>query len=457
MIRKPAFWLALALNLMFAGISGAQPGIYYRPSLDAMVAKSPLVFRGAISSYSRTVMSAPWTNFVRGVTTGPWDGIFDYALVFRVDEVLKGPASKTVKLALEVRGFDKVAEQWADQHTEFLCFAGVASPENQVPTNGPMPLWRVIRLGEAVPDERAFSTPLVVKPPVALLDFTELSDLKDILARARWSAKQGFSTSTFELPFGFMEELEVPITPTLETTARQLVRSNDVTGIRALGYFKSAKNIRLIKPFLNDTNYYDTGIQNCPWVNKRIYRLREAAYQVLTNWGVKVPQTVCEERLPWHYDPFVRQPLEVRIPTTIGTGPIGPKGDTIAMGTDFQMDEVTHVLVGSNMVTGVRFEWFVYPDGQPRPSTPARVDQDYWPMLRGLDYLREKMDGLVRGQKYVVELNYTLFETDNPPVAANDPDGTDTENWRPQDGRNYRVFVRRTLTNTFEFQSPISK
>lgn len=451
MNRKAAFWLALVLNLWFVGISGAQPGIYYKPSLEAMVAKSPLVFRGAISSYSRTAMSAPWTNFVKGVTTGPWDGIFNYTLEFRVNEILKGRAGKTVKLARQAMGIDREEEQWAEQHTEFLCFAGVASPENQVPTNGPMPLWRVIRLGEAVPAEQGISTSLVVKPPVTLLDFTELSDLKDILARARWSAKQGFTTNTFELPIGFMEELEVPITPTLETMARQLIRSNDVNGIRALGYFKSAKNIRLIKPFLNDTNYYDTWIQNCPWVNKRIYGMREAAFQVLTNWGVKFPKTVWEERLPWHYDPSVRQPLGVRIPTSIETGSIGPKGDTIAVGTDFQTDESTNVLVGSNMVTGVKYEWFVYPEGQARPSTPARVDQDYWPMLRGLDYLRENVDGLVRGRKYVIELNYTLFETDNPPVAANDPEGTDTEHWRPEDGRNYRVFVQRTLRQTFQF------
>lgn len=383
MKSKTGLCLAVALTLSFAEISRAQPGIRYEPCLEAMVAKAPLVFRGSISSYSRTVISAPWTNFVRGVTTGPSDGIFNYTLEFRVDEVIKGTASKTAKLAFETMGFDKEEEQWSEQHTELLCFAGVASPENQVPTNGPMPLWRVIRLGEAVPAERGISTELVVKPPVPLLDFTELSDLKDILARARWSAKQGFSTNTFELPFGFDEELEVPITPALETMARQLIRSNDVTGIRALGHFKSAKNIRLIKPFLNDTNYYDTGIQNCPWVNKRIYRMREAAYQVLTNWNVKVPRTVCEERLPWHYDPSVRQPLQVRIPTAIGTGPLGPKGDTIAMGDVFDKDKETNLLVGSNMVTGVRFEWFVYPDGQPRPSTPMRVDQDYcrcWPV-----------------------------------------------------------------------------
>src|SRR6516162_7774073 len=112
--------LALALSLLFGDIAPAQPGILYESSLEAMIAKSPLVFRGSISSYSRTVISAPWTNFVSGVTTGPQDGQFTYILRFQVDEVLKGSPRKTMELSIPMIGSDKKAEQWTGQHTELL-------------------------------------------------------------------------------------------------------------------------------------------------------------------------------------------------------------------------------------------------------------------------------------------------------------------------------------------------
>lgn len=444
MRAKFSLCLALILSLSVAGISRAQPGIPYESSLEAMIAKSPFVFRGSISSYSRTIISAPWTNFVRGVTTGPQEGQFIYTMLFQVDEVLKGSPRKTLELSIPMDGSDKKVEQWADQHTELLCFTYDPAADYGAGKNAPKPLSSVIILGKAVPAEQTVLTAWAVRLPVRLMDSTEVSDPWNILAAARSFTKQNPTvTNTFWLPRGWYA-LEVPITPALEKMARQLIQSNDPSGIEALGCFKSPKNIRLLKRFLNDTNFYDTTIQNCPWINKRIYRMRQAAYEVLNKWGVNVPKPVCEERLPWHYQPGTRQPLEVRIPTSLWS-------DSWSAGSDSRTVEVTNVLAGSNMITGLRVEWFLYRDGQPRPSKPFYVDQNYWPMMSSLAYFNRNRDGILPGQKYVVEMNYTLFETDNPPVAANDPDEIDTVNWRPQDGKNYRVFLQRTLTQAFQF------
>ncbi len=47
--------------------------------------------------------------------------------------------------------------------------------------------------------------------------------------------------------------LVVPVQPSLEKIARQRIESGDrVEGAKALRYFKSASNIKLLKPFLND-------------------------------------------------------------------------------------------------------------------------------------------------------------------------------------------------------------
>jgi len=93
-----------------------------------------------------------------------------------------------------------------------------------------------------------------------------------------------------------------------------------------------------------------------------------------------------------------------------------------------------------------RFTWFVYPEGEPRPATASRLDLEYWPTPLNSVYFSQDRGGFpVQGRKYNVEMDFTLFETDNPPPESeNVPRNT----WRPEDGKNYRVLLQRTLTQT---------
>ena len=426
---KPKLLLCLALLFISFFNGGAQPGPQYVESLDAMVVKAPLLFRGYFSSDTRTV-------------TDPKRSLFKYTLTVHVDEVLKGHPLNPVELTTDVYAYEtNEIEQWVGRHTPLLF---ILNTNNFIP-------WQTICLDEAY---RSRFSNFSIKPPITLMDSTELTNSADILAYARKIAKQRLnSTNTFWLGEGLCY-LDVPVNPTLEKTAKQLIRSKDWRsrdeGIRALGCFKSAENIQLLKPLLNDSNYEDAS--SVVWINQRIYYPRKSAYDVLTNWGINVPEPVWQEDLPWHYDPAVRHEFKVPIDSALTAeySRWSSAGDNIsAYGKEGYW---TNVLVGSNMITGAKCEWFVYPDGQPKPSKPIDVWQGYWPRLdlNSFSLYRKKADVFpVAGQKYIIEVNYTLFETDNAPTNRDNLGEFRTDIWRPQDGKNYRVLVDKTLRTTF--------
>src|SRR5262249_39089210 len=132
-------------------------------------------------------------------------------------------------------------------------------------------------------------------PPVHTMEFTTLSDPKEILARARKFAKQKENDSreahVFSFPqAGLWSSLTVPVVPSLQPIARRMIQAPELfvarnldwlpesergrplaqsqlegelntrraEGIAALRYFKSAANIRLLKPLLNHPAFQDT-------------------------------------------------------------------------------------------------------------------------------------------------------------------------------------------------------
>jgi hypothetical protein len=236
------------------------------------------------------------------------------------------------------------------------------------------------------------------------------------------------------------------VEPSLEKFAREKINATNamyrVEGIKALRYFKSAANIKLLKPLLNDPAFQDWFTQNVVWKTKRSYYTRQAAYEVLQEWGVPSAKPLMEEDLPWRFDPAVRQNLPVQIPTRLW---IHDRTNAFEMGASYDDIINTNVMTGSNMITGTQFKWFVYPEGHVRPATSSRLELDYWPTcLSRVQYFERAKDGLpVQGQKYIVEVDFTLFETDNPPA---DPDNV--SGWSPQDGKNYQVLLQRTLRET---------
>lgn len=131
-------------------------------------------------------------------------------------------------------------------------------------------------------------------------------------------------------------------------------------------------------------------------------------------------------------NPSIRLPLLVHVPTEIK---VERTTDTLSVEIDTNSFESTNLMVGTNMVTGVQNEIYVYPEGEPRPAnggyglggTDFNLGTNFW---------HTKQEGIpLPGKKYVVELDLTVFETDIPPQHM----------WRPQGSKNYKILWQRTL------------
>ena len=85
------------------------------------------------------------------------------------------------------------------------------------------------------------------------------------------------------------------MTPEVEKLARRLIRAGGgVEGVKVLSHFRSAANIKLLKPLLNDTNFTVWQTETQSWRIKQLYETRRTAYEVLQEWGVVVPKPVTE-------------------------------------------------------------------------------------------------------------------------------------------------------------------
>jgi len=316
-----AFFLAI-------GNAPAQPAYVTYNSLELRVVQAQSIVRGTISNLTRTVLAPPrgfrtnmallngkWQSLVSQI---PDDGI-SYTFTVHVDEVLKGHPPQTIEMTQVTRGFDKRFEQWAEQHTSFLWFLGDPTWSNLggCGTRSNAVCCSTIRLGEPVPGESVYSG----DPPV-IADFRPVTDPNEILARTRKLAKQpAASTNVFtfqHIPQKPLENpwasLAVPATPALEKIAREMIADPEpfigsedslatrvwmrcqwrAIGVDALRYFKSARNIRLMKSLLKDPQFYKSD----PDAATRQYVVRSHAYEILKLWGIDVSKPVVEEAVP---------------------------------------------------------------------------------------------------------------------------------------------------------------
>jgi HEAT repeat protein len=136
-------------------------------------------------------------------------------------------------------------------------------------------------------------------------------------------------------------------------------------------------------------------------------------------------------------NPSIRLPLLLHVPTKLK---IERTTDMLSVEIDHSSLEATNLMVGTNMMTGVQSESYVFPEGQPRPANGGYA-------LGGVDFnlgkssWHTKQEGIpLPGKKYVVELDLTVFETDVPPQHM----------WQPQGSKNYKVLWQRTLKQTVE-------
>ncbi|HWB60258.1 MAG TPA: hypothetical protein VG733_12250 [Chthoniobacteraceae bacterium] len=136
------------------------------------------------------------------------------------------------------------------------------------------------------------------------------------------------------------------------------------------------------------------------------------------------------------------QTLAVKVPTQFRvTRSIGAMAVNIDTGDKTLAD--VKIDVGSAMITGVQYEWFVYPKGSPRSK--ARTGSSYlggtnFKAFTFEDVLRSNASGVPfpkPGVTYIVEMKLTVFETDVP-----------FQKWNFTDIEKYKVLWTHTLKKT---------
>jgi hypothetical protein len=125
----------------------------------------------------------------------------------------------------------------------------------------------------------------------------------------------------------------------------------------------------------------------------------------------------------------------IHVPTrlTVTRGP-----DTVSVSVDRDALETTQIPLTPGLSAGVRSDLFVYREGATRSDHARRSG-----LCSALDFnlgtsiFNAGQDGLpIRGERYVVEMDVAVFETDVPPAHM----------WSPEGGsRRFRVLWQRTL------------
>jgi hypothetical protein len=296
-----------------AGSSDAQTTQTYW-TLEARIAQADGVVLGTIAKISRKVIVAPGDK-------SPWtDGVVEYTVTVKIDEVLKGDTKESVDFVRTTSAFDKRLDEWLKAETPFLWL--LARDKETVFVGGS------IRLGEPVAAEAGYSSGIA--PLMFSTDFAVLKGPAEILACARPYAKK--STRTLPIhtipiprvvadrcsPSGDANFLLLPVEASLEQTAKRLIASPQnfvpketkldslsrdqlrVGGVSALRHFKSDANTALLRSLLDDPTEvlqtFDSGARKGTTVKQ--YPIRSKAYEILSDWGVPVPMPVIEVVVP---------------------------------------------------------------------------------------------------------------------------------------------------------------
>lgn len=131
-------------------------------------------------------------------------------------------------------------------------------------------------------------------------------------------------------------------------------------------------------------------------------------------------------------NPDVRHDVVVQIPANLA---ITRTADSLSIATDRTKSNPATISVGQNMITGLESRLFAYPKDGPRPPKPGGHGLGGTDFNIGTSILNTKTDGIpVPGKSYVVEIEWTIFETDVPPQ----------HHWLPKSGK-YKVILEGTL------------
>jgi hypothetical protein len=137
-------------------------------------------------------------------------------------------------------------------------------------------------------------------------------------------------------------------------------------------------------------------------------------------------------------NPLIRIPLSVHVPSRLK---IVRTTDELYVVIDRDSLESTNLTADTNMVTGVEYKIYAYPEGETRPANPGQYG------IGGIDFnlgnpiwSTHGRPPLKLGKRYLVELELSLFETDLPPQHM----------WDPHEGKAYKLLWQRTLKQTVE-------
>lgn len=294
--------LLLALSIVLAaGCAGAQPLVVTHETLEARIAHAEHVVVGTVAKVTETVIAAPGGRAS--------EGRYEYALVLKIDEWLKGNAKDEIESLRVIRKYapDKRYGEWRDAKTGIVWF--IAPPEKANDRGG----WSTLRLGRSVPSETLYGQS--GEPRLFSSDLTSLEGERAILDRARAYAKQStkvLPTHIINMPSVALAKADrgfrnpwnhfvVPVDSALEPLAKRLIASplefvatddklDDLSryqlrfgGVCGLRHFRSETNARLLRSLLDDSivDIESSYMEPVP--------IRVKAFEILLEWGVETP------------------------------------------------------------------------------------------------------------------------------------------------------------------------
>lgn len=130
--------------------------------------------------------------------------------------------------------------------------------------------------------------------------------------------------------------------------------------------------------------------------------------------------------------------ISFKIPTKIK---LGTSNRQVTYGlADLPRQTVT-LKVDSTFFTGAEYRVFIYPDGEPRPQAEliSGICYDVQALSSWTGFRSGKFYGRYPGQKTVIEVEITIFQTDVPPSTV----------WEPY-GKKYKVLWTGSVKETVE-------
>lgn len=286
MIRYLAFsvWLATLVSLR------AQPIFGHATSLELTVLDAEVVLIGKIDRVA-----------VKGEDT---------TVTVSVEETLKGPGEHKDKVTIHLGTNIWGTDHWKADPKRKLLTANWK--DSRLHGNGIIELTEkrelpVVKADFSVlwkPDEilREARQILAARPGVARVYSIRLDGPPELVKIGNWRGGAGVKVT-------------VPVSPELLRYALQQIKengSNRTESVRALRYFRSEETIALCKKLLKDSKWaYLRHPINNNGVEVRRYLGREAAYENLRAWGIKVEKPVLEEE---HYRPDVLRKFRIEPP-----------------------------------------------------------------------------------------------------------------------------------------------